>query len=115
MSGCIFCRIARGEMKAELLARSEGLVAFRDINPKAPVHVLIVPEEHVESSDRLEGDGHERLAGRMVMLAAEVARKLGVAEGGYRLVMNCGADGGQAVPHIHLHLLGGRSLSWPPG
>ena len=109
---CLFCRIVRGEIPATLVAESEDCVAFRDINPQAPVHVLIVPRRHVESLNDAR-DPH--LIGRLGIVAAEIARKEGVADSGYRVVINTNADAGQTVLHIHLHLLGGRHLGWPPG
>jgi len=111
MADCIFCKIASGEMGTEFVAESGGLVAFNDVNPQAPVHVLVVPKEHIETTNDLAPE----LAGAMVSLGVEVARKLGVAEDGYRMVFNSGVDGGQEVPHVHLHLLGRRRLGWPPG
>ena len=109
---CLFCRIVRGEIPAKLVAETAECVAFRDINPQAPTHVLVIPREHVPS---LAEATDPALVGRMALLAAEIARQEGIAEGGYRTVINTGADAGQTVFHIHLHLLGGRSLGWPPG
>ena len=109
---CIFCRIVRGEIPAKLVAETAECVAFRDINPQAPTHVLVIPREHVPS---LAEATDPALVGRLALLAAEIARQEGIAEGGYRTVINTGADAGQTVFHIHLHLLGGRPLSWPPG
>jgi histidine triad (HIT) family protein len=111
---CLFCRIASGEIPADVIARGEGWVAFRDIHPQAPTHVLIVPRRHVASVDDL-GPGEATLAGTLVTAAAEVARGEGLVEGGYRLVFNVGEGAGQSVHHIHLHLLGGRGFTWPPG
>ena len=114
MSDCIFCKIANGEIPSEFLYEDENVVAFNDLNPQAPVHVLVIPRRHIESADALTA---EDAATVMAMFAAaqRVARALGVAESGYRLVTNIGADAGQSVQHLHLHLLGGRSLQWPPG
>ena len=109
---CLFCRIVAGEIPAKLVAETDRYVAFRDINPQAPVHVLVIPREHVSSLAEANDD---RLVGGMALLAAEIARKEGVAAGGYRTVINTNADAGQTVFHIHLHLLGGRRLGWPPG
>ena len=114
MTECVFCRIARGEIKAKVVDEGEGWVAFRDIDPQAPTHVLVIPREHVATTDDLSAE-HDALVGRMVRAAAEIARKEGIAEDGYRLVFNCNRASGQFVWHIHLHLLGGRSLGWPPG
>jgi len=111
MADCIFCKIASGEMGTEFVRESDDLVAFNDINPQAPVHVLIVSKEHVETTNDLAAGP----AGEMIAFGVEIARELGIAEDGYRLVFNCGPDGGQEVPHVHLHLLGRRRLSWPPG
>ena len=112
MSDCIFCRIVRGELPVSWIAENDHAIAFRDINPQAPVHVLVVPRRHVaslaEADDALE-------VGAVALLAAEVARTEGIDRSGYRTVMNSGADGGQTVHHLHLHLLGGRAMSWPPG
>jgi histidine triad (HIT) family protein len=109
---CLFCRIVRGEIPAKLVAETEHCIAFRDIDPKAPVHVLVIPREHVPSLDKATDPA---LVGRLALLAAEIARTEGIAERGYRTVLNTNADAGQSVDHIHLHLLGGRKLSWPPG
>ena len=113
-AGCLFCGIVAGEVPAELVAEGEEWVAFRDIDPRAPTHVLVVPRRHVETLDDLsEVEGP--LVGTLILAAAGIAREEGIVEGGYRLVFNCGAGAGQSVYHIHLHLLGGRKLSWPPG
>jgi histidine triad (HIT) family protein len=112
---CIFCRIASGEIPATIVARSETAVAFRDLNPQAPIHVLVVPIEHLSSAAAATGDAGARVLGAVMRLGVEVAAQLGLAGGGYRLVVNTGADGGQTVPHLHLHVLGGRQMRWPPG
>jgi histidine triad (HIT) family protein len=109
---CPFCRIVRHEIPATLVAETEDCVAFRDINPQAPVHVLVIPREHVPS---LNDTSDAHLVGRLAIVAAEIARKEGIADGGYRTVINTNAGAGQTVFHIHLHLLGGRRLGWPPG
>jgi histidine triad (HIT) family protein len=109
---CLFCRIVRREIPATIVAETEDCVAFRDINPQAPVHVLVVPRRHVGS---LNDATDPHLVGRLGIVAAEIARKEGIADSGYRTVINTNADAGQTVFHIHLHLLGGRHLSWPPG
>ncbi len=111
---CLFCRIAAGEIPAEVVAESETALAFRDIDPKAPVHVLVIPREHVRSVDAAE-DGHRGLLGDVLLLARDVARAEGIAPGGFRTVLNSGDDGGQVVQHLHAHVLGGRRLEWPPG
>ena len=112
MADCLFCRIVRREIPAGIVYETEDVVGFRDINPQAPVHVLIIPKTHVESLDRATDAG---MLGKMSLAAAEIARAKGIAEDGYRTVMNTGAGAGQPVFHIHLHLLGGRKLDWPPG
>ncbi len=111
---CIFCKIAAGEIPADVVHQDDLVVAFRDVNPKAPTHVLIIPRRHIASAAELSGTDSEML-GRFFTVAAQVARDAGVAERGYRLVTNVGAGAGQSVHHLHFHLLGGRSLSWPPG
>jgi histidine triad (HIT) family protein len=114
MSDCLFCRIVAGEIDADLVGEGDDWVAFRDINPQAPTHVLIVPREHIATTNDL-GPEHEATIGRLVLAAAEIAAREGIAESGYRLVINCNRDAGQAVFHIHLHVLGGRPMKWPPG
>lgn len=109
---CLFCRIVRGEIKATIVQETEEFVAFRDINPQAPVHVLVIPRRHVASLDAADD---AELVGRMSLLAAAVARQEGIAESGYRTVINVNDDGGQTVHHLHVHLLGGRPMRWPPG
>ena len=109
---CLFCRIARGELPVPLVAETAECVAFRDINPQAPLHVLVIPREHVAS---LNDARDPQQMGALLTLAAEVARREGYAERGYRTVINTGPDAGQTVFHVHLHLLAGRSLGWPPG
>ncbi len=111
---CIFCRIVRGEIPAEVLHEEERLLAFRDVSPQAPEHILLIPREHIASVDHL-ADEDALLAGELLIAARDLARRVGLSEDGYRLVTNIGADGGQSVGHLHVHLLGGRALSWPPG
>lgn len=109
---CIFCRIARGEIHAQMVANSKEIAAFRDVNPQAPVHILIIPKKHIASlDDATEFD----ILGRMMALATAIARQEGIAKSGYRTVINTGKHGGQSVDHLHIHLLGGREMSWPPG
>lgn len=113
MSDCLFCRIVSGEIPAKVVHRDEEIVAFRDIAPQAPLHVLIVPVRHVASvHDAKEADAG--LLGRLLLAAKRIAEREGIGEG-YRLVTNHGADAGQSVLHLHVHLLGGRPLGWPPG
>ncbi len=114
MADCLFCKIINRDVPATLVHEDGDLVAFEDINPGAPTHVLIVPRRHVATLNDLTADNHE-LVGRMVRRAALIARDRGLADAGYRTVFNCNADAGQSVYHIHLHLLGGRKLAWPPG
>ena len=109
---CLFCRILTGGIPAKLVAETEDCVAFRDIDPQAPVHLLVIPRTHVAALDEVDDP---MLAGRMMLLATQLAREEGIAESGYRTVINTRRDAGQSVPHLHLHLLGGRKLSWPPG
>lgn len=111
-SDCVFCRIVRGEIPAPILAQNELAAAFRDLDPKAPHHVLVVPKRHVASL--AEADSTEEL-GAILALAADVARLEGIESSGYRTVINTGPDGGQSVFHLHAHVLGGRALAWPPG
>lgn len=114
MSSCLFCRIIAGEIPSSRVYEDDNLIAFNDINPQAPMHVLIVPRLHVATLNDLEG-AHDSLVGSMVRRAAAIARERGFAEGGYRTVFNCNAAAGQTVFHIHLHVLGGRTMTWPPG
>lgn len=109
---CIFCRIVSGTIPATLVASNDHGVAFRDLNPQAPSHLLVIPRRHVTSLAEAT-DGAE--LGSLMLLAAEVARAEGLAEAGYRVVANTGNDGGQTVHHLHLHVLGGRAMHWPPG
>jgi histidine triad (HIT) family protein len=110
---CLFCRIARGEVPAKIVHEDDGLVAFRDIDPKAPTHILIIPREHVATLNDLT-PSHRGLLGDMHLLAGALARVEGIAEDGWRVVVNCGPAAGQTVFHVHMHLLGGRHLAWPP-
>ena len=109
---CIFCQIARGEIPAKMVANNKEIAAFRDMNPQAPVHILIIPKKHIGS---LDDAADSDLLGRMMSLAAAIARQEKIAKSGYRAVINTGADGGQSVDHLHIHLLGGRHMTWPPG
>jgi len=109
---CLFCKIVAGEIPATLVRRTDRLVAFRDVSPQAPVHVLVIPTEHLGSLADVQ-DG--RLLGEMLLLARDIAREEKIADDGYRVVFNTNRNGGQTVFHLHLHLLGGRRLTWPPG
>ena len=111
-ASCLFCRIVSGEIPATIIRQDEHCVAFRDINPQAPVHVLVIPRVHVESLDALVDDA---VAARVLAMASEVARQEGIATTGYRTVFNTNAAAGQTVFHLHAHVLGGRALAWPPG
>lgn len=114
-AGCIFCRIADGQIPATLIYKDEDAVAFRDINPQAPVHALVLPRRHFADLPALLAAGEARLAGKLLDVVGQVARDLGLGEQGFRVVVNTGEHGGQTVPHLHLHVLGGRHLGWPPG
>lgn len=112
MSDCLFCKIVKGDIPADIVGQSDHCIAFRDIAPQAPVHVLVVPKKHYRSmSDMPDGS----VLGAMGMLGRQVAKELGIAERGYRAVINTGDEGGQTVHHIHMHILGGRTMTWPPG
>ena len=114
MGDCLFCSIVEGKIKANLVYQDDSIVAFKDIAPKAPVHILIIPRQHLVSvSDIAEAD--RALIGQIFQVAARLAREQGVADSGYRVVVNSGADAGQSVFHLHFHLLGGRQMTWPPG
>jgi len=112
VADCIFCKVAAGEIPAQIVRRGDGMVAFRDITPQAPTHLLVIPIQHVASLDAV---GDEGLLGRLLGFARDTARDVGIAERGYRVVVNTNRDGGQTVFHLHLHLLGGRAMTWPPG
>ena len=114
MTDCLFCKIVSGEIKGNIVFEDEHLVAFRDINPQAQTHVLIVPRRHIASLNELT-PADDQVVGEMVRRAGAIAKQEGHAERGYRTVFNCNADAGQTVFHIHLHLLGGRRFGWPPG
>ncbi len=112
MAGCVFCKIAAGEIAATVVKRGDGMLAFRDLNPQAPTHVLVIPTYHVAT---LNDAKNAELLGRLLTFARDVAREAGVADKGYRVVVNTNPDGGQTVFHLHLHVLGGRAMTWPPG
>ncbi len=114
MLDCAFCKIIAGEMPGDIIYEDEEIVAFHDINPQGPVHVLIVPRKHIDSVLDLSAEDRE-LVGAMLLRARDIAKKLGVDEKGFRLVINTGKYAGQAVYHLHLHLIGGRRMTWPPG
>ena len=114
MSDTLFEKIVAREIPADIVYEDDELLAFRDIEPQAPIHVLVIPKTHIATLNDLEVD-HAELVGKMVLAAAKIAKDEGIAEDGYRLNLNCNQQGGQSVYHIHLHLLGGRQMAWPPG
>lgn len=114
MSDCIFCKMVAGEIKPDVVYEDDWVLGFRDINAVTPHHLLLIPKKHIATANDLT-DADAELVGRLYLAAGKVASDLGFAETGYRTVMNCNADGGQLVFHIHLHLLGGRGMGWPPG
>lgn len=111
---CLFCKMVQGEIKPDTLYEDDHVLAFRDLNPQAPVHFLVVPKQHIATLNDLE-EKHAELIGRMYLAARDIAKEQGIADGGYRSLINCNADAGQTVWHVHLHVLGGRTLTWPPG
>lgn len=111
---CLFCKIVGGDLPAEIVYENDTLVAFRDINAKAPTHILLIPRRHIATMNDLQ-NGDEALAGELFLTAARIAADEGLADDGYRVVMNCNEAAGQSVFHIHLHLMGGRRMGWPPG
>lgn len=113
MSDCLFCKIGRGELGTEFLLETDGIAAFRDIHPQAPTHILVIPKKHIQSLAQLEPED-QTLMGELLLAIRELAEKEGLQDG-YRVVVNTGRDGGQSVDHLHFHLMGGRSLQWPPG
>lgn len=114
MNDCLFCKIISGELPSDIVYQDEDVLAFRDIEPQAPVHLLVIPKQHIATLLDVGEDNFE-LLGKLQSTAIGLARELGLKDGGFRLVTNCLEDGGQAVYHLHLHLLGGRAMSWPPG
>ena len=112
MADCLFCRIARGEIPSKTVQQNDRFYSFRDINPQAPVHILAIPRDHVPT---LNDAGSAEMVGSLLSFARDIAKSEGLAERGYRLVVNTNADGGQTVFHLHVHILGGRALHWPPG
>ena len=114
MSDCLFCKIGSGQIPAKVVMQDDEILAFDDVNPQAPVHVLVIPKRHVVALSEV-GAGEHALLGRLLEAATLVARKKGIAESGYRVVANTGRNGGQTVFHLHLHVLGGRPMAWPPG
>ena len=113
-SDCLFCGIVAGTVPATFVRRDDDIVAFRDVNPQAPTHVLVVPAQHIESAAELT-PAHDQVWARLLHVAQSIAEEEGLDDDGYRMVVNVGRNGGQTVGHLHLHLLGGRQLTWPPG
>ena len=114
MADCLFCRIASGEIKSSIVHEDDDLIAFKDIQPQAPVHILVIPKKHISGAmDVTAEDAH--LVGKIVALSKKLAERFSVSECGFRLVVNSGVDAGQAVDHLHVHFLGGRKFGWPPG
>jgi len=111
---CLFCKIIAGDIQADIVYESDSAIAFRDINPQAPTHVLVIPRTHIATINDLD-ESHKDVVGSLYLAAKEIAVQEGIADEGYRAVMNCNAGAGQTVFHIHLHVLGGRQLTWPPG
>jgi histidine triad (HIT) family protein len=114
MENCIFCKIANGEIPSNKVYEDDKVLCFKDLNPEAPVHVLIIPKEHISSLNDLNED-NSKIISHIFLTAKKVAKELGIERNGYRIVSNCGEDGGQTVGHVHFHMLGGRNLKWPPG
>ncbi len=114
MNGCVFCRVASGEAPASIVHEDELVVAFHDIHPQAPTHILVIPRRHIRSLNEARAEDGE-LLGRLLLVARDLAAARGIGERGYRIVANCGRAAGQSVFHLHVHLLGGRPMSWPPG
>lgn len=114
MSDCLFCRMVKGEIKPDVVYEDEAVLAFRDLNPQAPLHVLVIPKLHLATLNDLD-ETHAALMGKLFLAAKKVAEQEGLAERGYRTVINCNAEAGQSVYHVHLHVLAGRAMHWPPG
>jgi histidine triad (HIT) family protein len=114
MQDCLFCKIVKREIPADIVFEDDRVLAFNDINPQAPTHVLIIPKRHIATLNDLE-EADQTLVGRLPVVAAQLARERGFADAGYRVVMNCNDQGGQTVYHIHMHLMGGRRFTWPAG
>ncbi len=114
MTDCIFCKIAKGEIPSNIIYEDDKVLAFKDLNPQAPVHILIIPKEHIESPNFIDEDNSHIIA-HIFVIINKLVKQLGIADEGYRIVNNCGENGGQTVSHLHFHLLGSRKFSWPPG
>ncbi len=111
---CVFCKLAKGMLRADIVYEDERLLAFKDIHPQAPVHVLVIPREHITALWEVD-ESHVQVLGRLLLAATDIASRQGIQETGYRIVINTGTEAGQTVDHLHVHLLGGRKLTWPPG
>lgn len=114
MEDCVFCKIIKGDIPSEKVYEDDTVMSFKDISPGAPVHVLIIPKKHISSINDLD-EADSKIIAHVFMVAKKIAQSLNISENGYRIVSNTGKDGGQTVPHVHFHMLGGRSLEWPPG
>jgi histidine triad (HIT) family protein len=114
MSDCLFCKIASGEIESEITYSDDQVVAFEDVNPQAPIHILIIPKKHISTMNDLE-ESDKKLMGHLFSIGSKIAKEKGIAEKGYRSVLNTNREAGQSVFHIHLHLMGGRPMGWPPG
>jgi histidine triad (HIT) family protein len=114
MTDCLFCKMVTGEIQPDVVFEDDDVLAFRDVNPQAPTHVLVIPRTHIATTNDLDGE-NVHLVGKLYLAAKQIASDEGIAEPGYRMVMNCNPGAGQSVYHIHLHLLGGRPMTWPPG
>ena len=112
--GCLFCKIIKKELPSRIVHEDSDSIAFEDISPKAPVHIMVVPKQHIEKISDLDIE-NAAIAGKLLLVANKIAKEKGIAETGYRIVINCNKDAGQEIFHLHLHLLGGRKLTWPPG
>ena len=114
MADCIFCKIVAGEIPSDKVLEDDLMLGFRDIQPQAPIHIVIIPKKHIETTNDLAENDSELLS-RMLLACRQIAMDEGLAESGYRIVINCNKDGGQSVDHLHFHVLGGRKMTWPPG
>ena len=114
MSDCLFCKILEGEIPCDRVYENDQVIAFRDVNPQAPTHILVIPRKHISTVNDLTPDD-KNIVGEMILAAQVIAKQEGIEESGYRLIMNCNEGAGQTVFHIHLHILGGRRMNWPPG
>ncbi len=114
MGNCLFCKMVAGDIKPDIVYEDDTVLAFRDLNPQAPVHILVIPKKHIATINDMSHED-EVLIGKLYMAATKITNQEGIAESGYRAVINCNREGGQEVFHIHLHILGGRSMTWPPG